>query len=264
MIRFSLLIICLIGTFSATAGQGPEHGMIAFETNAQQAFDRATAEGKHVFIVFKAEWCTPCRWMEATTFQDEAVIHEIETNYIPVAADIDQADGFVLFYDHSVQVLPTMLILDATGKSLVRVEESLGRDKLIDILKKTAKGLTPLATPSRGPTHRPTVSEPASHVVAAIPATPKKKDLGEMTPPPATGYSVQVGVYTLYPNVLTKALEINAIDRKPVHLEESDIDTVTVYKLLSGHFKTRAEAEAWRARLAEARIPGYIRDLARS
>ncbi len=262
MLRYSIILLFLASAFAVHAGQGPDQDMIAFETNAQNAFDRAKAEGKHVFIVFKAEWCTPCRWMEATTFQDDAVIREIETNYIPVSADIDQADGFVLFYDHGVQVLPTMLILDEDGKVLTRIEESLGREKLLRHLTAAAVGLTPVQPAKRDPASVAAVL--TAPVREELPATPPKKNLGEMTPPPSTGYSVQVGVYTLYPNVLTKTLEINGIASQAIHLEESDINAVTVYKLLSGHFQTRAEAEAWRARLAEARIPGYIRDLARS
>jgi hypothetical protein len=81
---------------------------------------------------------------------------------------------------------------------------------------------------------------------------------------PKTGFSVQIGVYTLYPNVLSKHLEIQQLAVTPSWLEETTVDKSTVYKLLSGHFKTRSEAEAWRAVLAQAQIPGYIRDLSRT
>ncbi len=262
MNRLSFLMLLFLPALTAYASQEPEVSKIDFETNAESAFQRASAEGKHVFIVFKATWCTPCRWMESTTFQDKSVVSELATNYVSVAADIDQPDGFVLFYDHQVQVLPTMIILNKDGLVLDRIEESLGREKLVSILHAHAIGLTPLPSVPK----KTSISEQTDEVdLTSIPTEPKtKKHFETLSAPPATGFSVQVGVYTLYPNVLGKVLEISSISNQEAHVEESEIDDVTVYKLLSGHFATRAEAEAWRARLAEARIPGYIRDLQHS
>ncbi|MBK7342815.1 MAG: thioredoxin family protein [Saprospiraceae bacterium] len=262
MIRLALISsLLLIGT-TGFAGQGPEQSAVEFETNAETAFQRARAEGKHVFIVFKATWCTPCRWMETTTFQDQGVLTELATNYIAVEADIDQPDGFVLFYDHQIQVLPTMIILNQEGQVLKRIEESLGPDKLISILNDQAAGLTPVPGPGLQTTGKKAERSEYTDVLRTAPANQATSD--RISPPPATGFTVQVGVFTLYPNVLTKVLEINSLSDRTVHLEESEINDVVVYKLMSGHFATRAEAEAWRARLAEAKIPGYIRDLNRS
>lgn len=261
MNRLSFLFLLFLPALSGYASQGPEVSRIEFETNAETAFQRATAEGKHVFIVFKAAWCTPCRWMESTTFQDEKVISELATNYVSIIADIDQPNGFVLFYDHQIQVLPTMMILNHEGLVLNRIEESLGREKLVSVLEGHAIGLTPVP----GLPEKLAVQEKNEVVIETIPFASKKKDRTEtLSAPPASGFSVQVGVYTLYPNVLGKVLEITSLSSQVAHVEESEMNDVTVYKLLSGHFATRAEAEAWRAQLAAARIPGYIRDLNRS
>lgn len=262
MYRLSFLILLILPALTGNASQGPEVIKIEFETNAELAFQRASTEGKHVFIVFKAAWCTPCRWMESTTFQDETVISELATNYVSIVADIDQADGFVLFYDHQIQVLPTMMILNHEGLVLNRIEESLGREKLVSILQGHAIGLTPLPNVPK----QLVLQEKKDEVtIESIPFSAKKKERMEtLSAPPASGFSVQVGVYTLYPNVLGKVIEINSLSNQKAHVEESEMNDVIVYKLLSGHFATRAEAEAWRAQLAEARIPGYIRDLKRS
>lgn len=267
MFRSSLLFLFLVTSWVARAN-GP---VLTFETRQDVALERASSEGKNVFIIFKAQWCTPCLWMETTTFQDETVRNTLATYYIPVKADIDEGDGFVLFYDHGVQVLPTMIILNEDGQVLERIEESLGQDKLLQILVRHSEGLTPVPATaneaSSSEVHAPGLAsaETPAESGSDNPMSPTTRKTPEtFDAPPAAGYSVQVGVFTLYPNVLSKILEIQAVQDRPVHVEETRIDDVVVYKLLSGHFATRSEAEAWRASLAEARIPGYIRDLRRS
>ena len=75
----SILLLLLILTAWRAHANGP---ILSFETKETVALQRATDEGKNVFIIFKAQWCTPCRWMETTTLRNEAVQSSLLTYYV--------------------------------------------------------------------------------------------------------------------------------------------------------------------------------------
>jgi thiol-disulfide isomerase/thioredoxin len=268
----ALIILCLAGWVPAMASTGhPNPGPtgIVFLTDEVLARSQARAEGKRTFIEFYASWCLPCRWMAASTFQDPEVIALMQDHYVPVRADVDRADGFRMFGNYDVTVLPTLIILDENGEVLAREEESLTIVQMLDLLRKHQPD-GKFASP-RNPVEPPAYTAVPAAALAApvrkaaiqaapepvLPAAPKLPAV------PAQGFSVQVGVYTLYANVLSRSEEMGPLGDVPVFVEERAVEQSTIYKLLSGHFATRQEAEAWRARLAAAQVPGYIRDLSR-
>lgn len=267
MKRLLLLLVCLPLLLRAAADNGPERGHpgVYFMTDARAAQELARTEGKLYFIEFYAHWCLPCRWMAESTFRDPEVLEAIGQYYIPVRADIDKAEGFPLFSEHQVTVLPTFLILDAEGRVLAREEESLTIVQMLDLLRTQAAGINPRAP--RNIAEAPAYNDILPADKAAAPVVTAETDKVRVAPalPEATlpdrGYTVQVGVYTLYANVLTRSEEIRTLGDHPVFTETRSVETSTIYKVLSGHFDTRQEAEAWRATLAAAQIPGYIRDL---
>lgn len=67
------------------------------------SYDKAVAYGKaekkHLFIDFTATWCGWCKKMDATTFQDPAVIKAVNAHFVPTKVWGDQdsilnIDGF--------------------------------------------------------------------------------------------------------------------------------------------------------------------------
>lgn len=83
------------------------------------ALSRARTSDRLTFVDFYAAWCGPCKILEATVLGDPRV-REALGKYEVVKVDTDEqvepADYF------NVVGLPTLVVLDATGAELYRVE----------------------------------------------------------------------------------------------------------------------------------------------
>ncbi len=97
---------------------------------------KAGSEGKLIFIDFYASWCTPCNWMDQTTFLDDEVADILNTSFISIKADIDQTLGYELKHVFDIKYLPTMLIFNSEGRILDRIEQTLSPLQMRALLKK--------------------------------------------------------------------------------------------------------------------------------
>ncbi len=85
----------------------------------------AARQGKLYFVHFSAEWCMPCQWMEKNTFTDPELANYTDKNYLAVKLDIDQSEGLHYKKQYEVTILPSILIFNAQGVLIDRIEESL-------------------------------------------------------------------------------------------------------------------------------------------
>ena len=226
----------------------------------------AKSEGKIYFLDFTASWCTPCKWMEETTYNDPALAEFMSKNCIPVKVDIDDIEGFDLKERYKVEVLPTIIVFDASGKQLARFNESLGPTKLMEGLKKVAVSNL----------KRPILVQNAEPEKAVVPvkAAAKAKDVPKekVTYAPGTGlykvdisrkvntgFSIQVCSFNQYDNVVKKFEELKTKFGKSVLLNiEMAAAGKPVYKILIGEFKTKEEAEKFKK---AKEVEGFVKDL---
>ena len=88
-----------------------------------RSFDRQTSSvarsSKAKLLFFTATWCAPCRkikpYLERVCDQNKASVQLIEIDY-------DAAP--VMVQDYAVDSLPTMILLDNSGRLLMRINES--------------------------------------------------------------------------------------------------------------------------------------------
>ena len=203
------------------------------------AKNQAASEGKRVFVEFYANWCVPCKWMEETSFSDFQVQEILKEEYIAVRVDIDDFDGYALKRLYAIQTLPTILILDANGKTLERREQSLTAPMLIELLQgKNSMGkstrpvnLSPSQLAAQGPVEE--MNQNTRNV--------ENKNKPAIVEP--TSYRVQVGVYTDYANTKRMVEKLRLQIDEPVMVFNDYLNDTTVFRVMVGDCSSRREAE---------------------
>lgn len=92
----AILITCLITGHGCSKEESQKQGEATQEIHWIDDLDKALTmaqdQNKVLMIDFMAEWCPPCKKMEATTFNQPEVIKK-STLFIPLRIDVDkQAD----------------------------------------------------------------------------------------------------------------------------------------------------------------------------
>jgi thioredoxin-related protein len=106
-----------------------------------EARQRAKSEGKMLMIRFHAHWCTPCVWMEQTSFKDPDILQILDKNYVHLIIDIEDPLSYDLKKLYEIKYLPTILLFDTEGQMLERIEQTLTPRKMKDVLEKHAFSL---------------------------------------------------------------------------------------------------------------------------
>jgi thioredoxin:protein disulfide reductase len=89
-------------------------------------------EGKKGMIIdFYADWCIPCKELDAITFRDERVIEESK-NFYTFKADMTKTlspEVEQLREKYKIVGVPTVLILDPSGREIKRITGFVGADE---------------------------------------------------------------------------------------------------------------------------------------
>jgi tetratricopeptide (TPR) repeat protein len=85
----------------------------------QEILDRAGAQNSPILIDFTAEWCGPCKLLDAMVFNDGRVIQAL-SDVIPFQVDFDQPRHTELKERFAVERLPTLVWCDASGREVDR------------------------------------------------------------------------------------------------------------------------------------------------
>jgi thioredoxin-related protein len=93
----------------------------------------AGKENKSVFLYFHAEWCTYCKKLKQTTFQDQQIKAYLEDNFISIQVDTDKEEA--LAREWKVKGLPTLWFLEFDGTRISSIPGYLDATQLLQILK---------------------------------------------------------------------------------------------------------------------------------
>jgi len=371
----SLFLLLMASLLFMSAKNPRSEGIEFYQGSFTSAKLKASEEGKLFFLDFTASWCTPCKWMEETTFTDPTLAAYVKENYVALQVDIDDFDGYNLKQKYSIQILPSLLVFNSSGLLLGQYQESLSPSSMLAILKQYDQPVNRMASrPSKNrvtkinnrnqlaPTIRKTqpqvsipvtrenvpqekmelpatfmTSQPATTTIDYTSNRPaavgnisrnkliKKKEkqlvsfeensqnlqpnlLTKPTPAPtqedyfeevieeaptlikekpyahvsnlnlntdsgeglyrlnvlrqhSTGFSIQVGAYAEYSNVLQQASLFQQQFDEPVIVHISKIRNRTLYKLMLGEFDTRTAAIDFMRAVQAKGLEGIVKDL---
>jgi thiol:disulfide interchange protein DsbD len=92
---------------------------------------------KGTIIDFYADWCIPCKELDANTFSDERVI-TFTKNFVTLKADMTKSlspEVDALRNKYNIVGVPTVLIIDSKGKEVQRLTGFVNADEFLKLLK---------------------------------------------------------------------------------------------------------------------------------
>ncbi|MCF6224050.1 MAG: thioredoxin domain-containing protein [Flavobacteriaceae bacterium] len=135
MKRYFLLLIVLLQTIVVCA--------MVKDNPLVQAQKVALGTNKLILVDFYADWCGPCKMMDAESW-NKPDVKEISSNYIFVKIDIDKFRSIA--EDYGIQGIPYIFILDPNGEVVFKNIGYLNKTDLKEILNKYAINLKYLQT----------------------------------------------------------------------------------------------------------------------
>jgi thiol:disulfide interchange protein DsbD len=133
------LLLTTGGLFLFVAGAvRPSQALAWHQLSLAEARKKAATESRPMVVDFTAEWCGACKELDKLTFSDPAVMNEAG-RFVAVKVDAtDDEDPEVVraMKELGVKGLPTVVLVDSTGREARRYTDFVDAGVLLPALKK--------------------------------------------------------------------------------------------------------------------------------
>jgi thiol:disulfide interchange protein DsbD len=121
---------------AGAVGDHDESVSVTWLTDEQAAFTEAQRTGKSVIVDFHSTWCTSCEDMDHKTWSEPEVARVVEEAFVPLRIDVTQGDAAseALQDKYRAESLPTLIVVDATGKEHGRIVGAVEPAEVIGLL----------------------------------------------------------------------------------------------------------------------------------
>ena len=261
----TLIFLTILGLLPGVSSYALNNNSVVSGGSLIAAKERAQRENKLLILEFTAKWCLPCWYMEKNVFSNEQVQKYSDQHAIIFPIDIDENKS--LKEEYNIEVLPTMILMQASGLILSKKEESLNADAFIHWIEKN-KNLNPDS--EKATTAEQALDEP---VTVELPNLNTKefepelmKQLAESNnkkEKAAAGnennYYVQAGVFTNKANAENMVALLNMNFQEETKIVEAKLDSSNVFKVIIGNFGNKEEAIIFKQVLEKYKFKAVIR-----
>lgn len=238
--RLMLLIVICSSSMLLHANNETDEFVSFYQGSFEAAKTKALGESKYLFVDFYANWCTPCKWMDETTFKNKEIIDLLSDDFISYKVDIDDEAGFKLKNKFEIKMLPTILIFNKEGELVDRIEETLDVKKLKSLIEFHLQNNVDVINVS------PNVSpKDASYNKEQKELDNLYKEYKEKLTLESRTFNAQIGKYDNYKEAFdqVKIAKEQFLEQVIVLTEYND--GKTYYKVLLGEFETIEEADSF-------------------
>ncbi|NCQ18105.1 MAG: thioredoxin fold domain-containing protein, partial [Ignavibacteria bacterium] len=134
---FKTLFALIIFTLSVFALLPSENKSIDWQKFSEQQVAQAKADGKPVIIDFYADWCIPCKELDAVTFSNPKVIEESK-RFSGLKADMTKSvspEVDALRNKFNIVGVPTTIFIDSKGNEVERFTGFITAEEFLKYLK---------------------------------------------------------------------------------------------------------------------------------
>jgi uncharacterized protein YyaL (SSP411 family) len=142
---FRLLFLAVVAMVMSCFAAPPPKRTIVHWMSYDEAFEKAKKAPKLIFVDLYADWCLPCRVMDANVYTDPTVASLLNDKFYAVKLDVDSKEKITCDGEHKVvqecmtqvwelSTLPSFVLLAPKGLSILTVTDSMSPQELQSLL----------------------------------------------------------------------------------------------------------------------------------
>lgn len=108
---------------------------ITWLTSFEEALSQAQKTGKPIMADFYADWCGPCKMLDADTWPDASVAQEAQ-NFIAVKVNVDAPANLAAVQRYGIRPIPCIIWTDSNGTEKGRLEGAVGPQDMLSEMQK--------------------------------------------------------------------------------------------------------------------------------
>jgi thioredoxin:protein disulfide reductase len=139
VVKKSFGVLCIAAAFFYLHSGFQTHKGVEWTPYEPALIEKAAENRTPVILDFYADWCTPCRQMEANVFADPEIV-KLARQFLPLKIDLTKRhpQQEYLQETYGLKGVPTIIFLDARGRELkdLRIESYEDKHVVLDRMKK--------------------------------------------------------------------------------------------------------------------------------
>jgi thiol-disulfide isomerase/thioredoxin len=135
-VALGLVVASSVFAQASSDGALPTDTLISWTSDYHAGLETSVTEKKPVLLDFYADWCGPCKMMDAQTYSDPQVIAALG-NFVPIKIDIDRDENTAFAY--RIRSIPRTLVLNVYGEIVGDIVGFMGAKEFLQFLEDTRK-----------------------------------------------------------------------------------------------------------------------------